>query len=93
MTPTHSACRSCRGARVTVSLNTVLPCPVCHGSGVDRNPLPVLVRLAGCRDALAELTASRERLIAEALSEGHSERKVGEAAGLSGVAIHNRKAA
>lgn len=51
-----------------------------------------LDRLAAATEAKEVAHAEWERLIAEAISEGHSERKIGRAAGITGVAIHFRKA-
>lgn len=40
---------------------------------------------------LRTLAAQRDELIQQALREQHSERKIGEAADMSGPAIHQRK--
>ena len=52
---------------------------------------PTLASLAAATDRLKKAKAEHENWIAKAIEMGHSERAIGRAAGLSGVAIHNRK--
>lgn len=60
-------------------------------SGYHAPDLPVLASLRAVVDELLELIPERDELIRQALDEGHSERKIGDAAGMSGPAIHQRK--
>lgn len=52
-----------------------------------------LARLAVVRDRLRAAEAERDDLIHEAIEQGCSEREIGKAAGMSGPAVHYRKAA
>lgn len=50
-----------------------------------------LAQLRRITQRIEQLRSRRDKLIDQAIDEGHSERVIGEAAGMSGPAIHYRK--
>lgn len=57
----------------------------------EPDALAILLELGRIRTQMADLLIRQEELIAKAIEAGHSERAIGEAVGMSGPAINQRK--
>lgn len=62
-----------------------------HRVSTDPEHLALLVELAKTSGQIASLMRRKEQLVEQCIEAGHSERAIGQAAGVSGPAINQRK--